>query len=633
MPDRGGERMHQDAGARWLRRRRAVRAARIAAQLALLLLAACLLLPRGGTRQEAAEAFARTPDAQAGEQTDAGFIAISYCGVTALDGMESGIVSRREFEEQLLALRDCGYQTITQQDILDYYEKGAPLPERALFLLLEDGILSSSTLAQDALERCGYTATFCTYAQYLSDPYSRFATAADVRRLLSDGCWELGTNGYRLAYINVFDRYGNFFGELDTNEFACVSRYLRRDYNHYLMDFLRDGDRVRLETPEQMRARISRDYVLMESAYTQQLGALPGLYVLMHANTGAFGNDELVSRENGEQLTRRFSMNFNRQGSCLNTRGSSIYDLTRLQSQPYFSTNHLLMRIRDDTGAQVAFVTGDETAAARWYQDGGAAQFRDNQLILTSEPRGEGRVTLREAFVRDVEVSATLEGNTVGRQSVYLRTDRALTGGVQVALENNELIVRDLSAGGAELLRLDLFELDGGAARSCEEDEYEGLEALQEAVIAYDEDAERVAQAREALGALRRTRARTLAEGGEPYVPALDVSARGSRQLRIRLTGDLLSVWIDGQPAAKELAVSAQGGGSVALGAGVWLEQEPYSQRNIADDVYDARFTDLVITGADGTALCDLRPGPAGRAADALENAWKRVLAFFMNSF
>ena len=116
-------------------------------------------------------------------------------------------------------------------------------------------------------------------------------------------------------------------------------------------------------------------------------------------------------------------------------------------------------------------------------------------------------------------------------------------------------------------------------------------------------------------------------------MPALDVSARGSRQLRIRLTGDLLSVWIDGQPAAKELAVSAQGGGSVALGAGVWLEQEPYSQRNIADDVYDARFTDLVITGADGTALCDLRPGPAGRAADALENAWKRVLAFFMNSF
>ena len=62
MPDRGGERMHQDAGARWLRRRRAVRAARIAAQLALLLLAACLLLPRGGTRQEAAEAFARTPE-------------------------------------------------------------------------------------------------------------------------------------------------------------------------------------------------------------------------------------------------------------------------------------------------------------------------------------------------------------------------------------------------------------------------------------------------------------------------------------------------------------------------------------------------------------------------------------------
>ena len=650
MPDQGINRNRTqgtNAAARWLRRKNIVKRVRIVLQIALLALLVFLLVTnvffpqhyqeeRPEASVSASSTLAGSTNAAAIGETgerDTGFIAISYCGVTTMEGLDTNIVSKRDYEEQLAALYASGYRTITQQDILNYYEAGTPLPEKSLFLILEDGILNSSTLAQPALERYNYKATFCTFAQYLNDRYSKFATAADIRRLMDSSYWELGSNGYRLSYINVFDRYGNYFGHLNTNEFVLINQYLRRDYNHYLMDFLRDADRMRQETEQEMQQRIDWDYAQMESEYTSRVGFMPKTYILMHSNTGAFGNDALVSDENAQQMMQAFSMNFNRQGSCLNTRASSIYDLTRLQSQPYFSTNHLLMRIKDDTGDDVVFAVGDEKEAERWYLDKGAAEFKTNQIILTSEPFDEGRMTLKSDLVADVEVSATLTGNAMGKQSICLRADRDLTGGVQVALEDNILIIRDLSNSAAELLRLDLFEFDGGATKSKQEDEYEGLEALYETIIRYDEDPERIAQAKRDLEELHTKRPRTLAEGGTPYVPVQDISRRDSRNLRIRVVGKRISVWLDGRIVAENLPLISNRRGNVVLTSGVWMADDVYSQSNIADDVYDARFVDLVVRDANdgGSVLYSYQLSPVRRVLRSLNSGWQKVVSFFLN--
>lgn len=624
---------------RWMQKKKTTKTVRILLQLALVallvyLLWTVVLFPRQYKAPESNQTGEETAlDAQ--ESGGNGFIAISYCGITARDTLDSQIVTRRALEEQLAALHASGYVTITQQDILDYYQSGKPLPEKALFLILEDGILNSATLAQSAMEKYNYKATFCTFAQYMTDVNSKFATGGDLRRLSRNSFWELGTNGYRVSYINVFDRYGDYFGHLNTNEFVLVDQYLRRDYNHYLMDFLRDEDRLREESEAQMEERLEYDYGQLQEAYLTELGDVPQMYILMHSNTGAFGNDTLVSEKNRELLTDMFAMNFNRQGSCLNTLESSIYDLTRLQSQPYFSTNHLLMRIQDDTGDDVAFVTGDEKEAAKWYQDKGVAEFKENQIILTAEPYGEGRITLDSGLTADVDVSVTLEGNKVGEQSIYLRTDRELDTGVQVALEYNQLVIRDLSDGGNELFRLDLFEFDGGAVKSRQEDQYEGLEALYDAIIRFDEDPQRVEQAKEDLRELHKTYPITLEQGGEPYIPVLDISDRDSRQLRIRLNGKRISVWLDGVAVAENLPLSSDRRGNIALGAGVWITDERYSQLNIWDDVYDAVFTDLVISdGQDGnTTLYAYRMNAVQKAGRSIRDAWDSVLSFFMERF
>lgn len=125
------------------------------------------------------------------------------------------------------------------------------------------------------------------------------------------------------------------------------------------MDFIRDEDRVPKESYEEMQKRISRDYELMDKVYKEELGKLPSMYAIMHANTGAFGTNKKASDINEEHIKKLFTINFNREGYSLNNRESSIYELTRMQAQAYWYPNHLLMRIKDDTKEDVEFVYGD----------------------------------------------------------------------------------------------------------------------------------------------------------------------------------------------------------------------------------------------------------------------------------
>ncbi len=570
-----------------------------------------------------------------GTKADSGFICISYNGLVMEDELDSMIVSQRAFDEQMAALHASGYVTISQQDVLDYYLEGRQLPEKALLLIFEDGIYNTTVMAQGALERYNYMATACTYADSLADSHNRYMTGRNMKKLLDSSYWELGSNGYRLAYINVYDRYGNYYGHLNTNEYVLIHEYLVRDYNHYLMDFLRDEDRLREESIEEMKARIEYDYQQMSELYKAELGYVPGLYVLMHSNTGMFGNDPLVSNENRDRITQTFAMNFNRQGSCFNDRNASIYDLTRLQSRQYFSTNHLLMRIWDDTGHDVAFVVGDEEEAAKWYIDEGVAEFAGNKIILTSEPYAEGAMTLKELLLDDLEMTVTLQGNKVGVQSVYLRTDRDRKTGVQVSLENYELVVRDLTAGGTELFRQSLFELDGGATQSEDENELEGLIALQEAIVDWDLDPARIEEAKAELHTLKRTKVPSMKDGGEPYIPTLDLSERDERDLRIQLVGSRLSVWLDGKQVCDRLVVTERSRGSIAFGAEVWKETERFSQTNLHDDVYDAVFIDPVVSRPENSRRIyySYRYMGLNAVAHWVEEVFKDAVAFFATHF
>ena len=563
------------------------------------------------------------------------FVAISYFGVQKFGNDSPTLISQERLNEHLAALKLNGYKTISQQDILNYYAYSGSMPNRALFLLFEDGRRDTAVFSQPLLEKYNYLGTANTYADKFEEKDGKFLSANDLRTMLRSTFWELGTNGYRLSYINVFDRYENYYGHLNSNEFISINQYLARDYNHYLMDFLRNEDRIREESIDEMKQRIQTDYELMQQNYIDNIGYLPQLYTLMHSNTGTFGTDPLVSNENRTYITSMFSMNFNREGSCMNSLSSSVYDLTRLQPQAYWYPNHLLMRIQDDMQQDMTFVQGDETEAANWTINQGAVEFRDNVIALTSESNSYGRIALKNIRYADVDLTVTLDGNIAGNQGILLRADRSMNNGVYVGIENNFLEIREYNSGDIRnLFSLDLYEFDGGSQKSVAQDEHEGLLALQNAILQYDDNYPRMQNAQYELDLLEQQTPSDIAGGSEPYVPEIDLSDRGSRELEILLTGTNLTIQIDGRVAVENLQLSSVRRGSLALESSALL-QEKYSQRNLADDVYDAVFTDLTLRNPNDPEdnIYAYRLNGAEELFSILKGAFEALAIFFSENF
>lgn len=525
---------------------------------------------------------------------DKGFLCISYFGIDR-NGTDT-LVSTTDLQEQLQALHNSGYVTITQQDVIDYYEKGKALPDKALLLVFEDGRTDTAIFSQPILERENYKASMCSYGSNLSSRDSKMLKGKDLLNLEESSFWENGTNGYRLSYINVFDRYHTFLGEMNSLEYNAVKAYLGREYNHYLMDYLRDENYMPIESYSTMKERISYDYELMEKTYMEQLGYVPRLYILMHSNTDMFGNNKRVSEVNEENMTRLFAMNINREGFALNTAESDIYDLTRLQSQAYWSTNHLLMRIWDDLEeadkSNIRFVTGEKSRRAYWDTRVGASEFKQNVIYLTSLPDGRGLLALKDSdMYQDVAVSVTLTGNYGGEQTIYLRQQENSGENIGVTFCEKELVV---TQAGEELARINLDELMQVTYLSVEEDKRDALakeyevradnaRTLEES-WAYDlEKAE-----------VEKQEAATVEDGAEPYIPVIEANQAGEWEVTIKLQENKLCVTVNDFVALEDLEVSLTDAGKVLLEAKT-LEEEEYRQRNLTDDVYEGRFEDLVI--------------------------------------
>ncbi len=502
---------------------------------------------------------------------DSGFIAVSYFGVDRTGN--DTLISTKRLDEQLKALKNNGYVTITQKDVVDYYLKGKALPPKSLFLLFEDGRRDTAIFSQKIIEEYNLKATMLTYADKFEKEDSKFLSSNELLELVDSSYWELGTNGYRLEYINVFDKDSNYLGNLNSVEFAESASSMERDYNHYLMDYIRDEYNIPKESYEEMKQRIDSDYKALSKVYTKEISQVPKLYALMHSNTGQFGTNDKVSEINGKWIKELFNMNFNREGFSLNTIDSSIYDLTRIQPQSYWSTNHLLMRILDDTKQDIEFVVGDKEKASKFKEVSGKAEFKDDTIILTSLSEGKGVLKLLNSDTyKDVKVSTILNGNIIGSQGIYLRANDDQSDSLCVRLMNNVISIIENSKGSSNVI----FSLD--LSKNKEE--------------------------------------------------KFDIRDGGSRKVDITLVNDKISIDIDGTNIAKDLDVTNENQGSVYLES-AWGEYG-YSQRNIADDVYDGVFKKFRITDVNDNELYDSSLKGVDSIIYSLRNFTDKIIDWFI---
>jgi len=563
---------------------------------------------------------------------DQGFIALSYFGV-AKKGT-STLIGEADLKEQLTALKKQGYVTVTQQDIFEYYTAGKELPKKSLFLAFEDGRRDTSVFAEQILEELNFKATCLTYPEKFIEKDTKFLMPKQLKDLEQTSYWEMGTNGYRLAFINVFDRYNNYLGELTPLEHKMVAPFLERNYNHYLMDYIRDADGVPKESYNRMKQRISYDYEKLRDIYIDELGSVPALYILMHSNTGSFGNNDKVSAINAYWIKNLFKMNFNREGDSFNQKNSSIYDLTRLQPQSYWATNHLLMKIKYDTNQAVNFVKGNMEKQEEWETLQGASEFKDEDILLTSLPQKSGWMKLKNSDgFKDMKLSVRFKGNKLGIQRVYVRADDQRTRYLYVGIENNTLIVTERVNGmERNLFWLNLDKLDGIQYVSLPENKKMAEMKELETFSRYASSAKIETVYLNRLNEKTTEDVPSVESGAPVYIPVINTNAAGDRLVELSLKDNQLTIHIDGQAAVRNLQTTDVEQGSIYLES-AWSGYG-WSQRNLADDIYDGVFQKIMVkenTGSDKEGIL-FDGGLKGLAAAEFwaENKWEQIVTWFV---
>lgn len=504
-----------------------------------------------------------------------GFIALSYFGVNRTGS--NTVMDTERLEEHLETLYKNGYVTITQQDILDYYNGGKELPDKALFLMFEDGYRGTAIFAQKIMEKYNFKATILTYPEKFDNKDPKFLLPKDLLELEESTYWELGTNGYRLSYINVFDKNDEYVGELTSLEYSDRMEELGRNYNHYLMDYIRDKNGIPKETYSQMKTRITTDYELLEEKYVEGVGYVPKLHVLMHANTGMFGNNEKVSAINEKNIKELFSMNYNREGYSYNNKENNIYDLTRMQPQPYWYPNHLLMRIKDDSNTDVVFEQGDLDRMNYWDNLKGATEYRGDVIAITSLSKDTGLIRLKDSEnYKNISLNTILTGNVIGSQGVYLRADEDLQNYIKVQVINNILYVYESVNGNESILHEDELKLQGKYAEK-----------------------------------------------------EIQINTPATRSLEIELNNNNVKVVID--DLIVECDTNIVNSGYVYLES-AWGDYG-YSQRNLVDDVYDGVFEKLYITDNNTEeVLYDNRYKGFEKVANVAKELWLSIVDWFVET-
>lgn len=110
------------------------------------------------------------------------------------------------FEEDLVYLKDNGYQTIFISELIGHFEKGTPLPEKPVLLTFDDGYLNNYTLAYPLLKKYNMKAVVSPIAseadkaeneKYRSDLWSQ-CKWSQLREMAESGLVEIENHSFDL---------------------------------------------------------------------------------------------------------------------------------------------------------------------------------------------------------------------------------------------------------------------------------------------------------------------------------------------------------------------------------------------------------------------------------------------------
>jgi len=129
-----------------------------------------------------------------------------YHGILYEDS--NGTVSATNFREQMLALKQAGYHSITLQEFSAYVSSNASLPQKPILITFDDGRKDSYYPSDPVLKELGYNAVMFVITEQLQGSDFHLSEK-ELRKMVDSKRWELGSHGFRAHDLVVVDSSGD----------------------------------------------------------------------------------------------------------------------------------------------------------------------------------------------------------------------------------------------------------------------------------------------------------------------------------------------------------------------------------------------------------------------------------------
>ncbi|MBR5329710.1 MAG: polysaccharide deacetylase family protein [Firmicutes bacterium] len=156
------------------------------------------------------------------------------------DNINSVTVSPERFEEQLVALKAAGYETVSFEDLIRYVEHGTPLPAKPIVITFDDGYRDNYTEAYPILQKHGMKATIAVIGSSVGkDTYGDTDIAIlphfsydEAKEMAESGVIEIATHGYDVHQWKDYEE-----GEC---RYSAAARFENESEEDYIAFFRND---------------------------------------------------------------------------------------------------------------------------------------------------------------------------------------------------------------------------------------------------------------------------------------------------------------------------------------------------------------------------------------------------------
>lgn len=328
-----------------------------------------------------------------------GFLTLSYGGLSR--NAKGSNMSRHVFASHLKTLKDAGFETITTSDVVAFYSEGAPLPDKAVYIMFEGGRRDSAIYGQDGLEETGMRATMCLNTSQLSQWTRTFLTKSQIRSLGKSSFWDVCSSGHEV-----------YLSPPATTE--------KRSY--FLSDFRRGITGEPEEDTVAFMRRAENDYFTTVNELEKLTGGKPQVYVFMPANSMDGSPLPEIMDTNRRLIEDNFAIAFTREGPAFNYQSANPLELSRMRIPADYTAHDLLSAISRWFPQRQSYQYETSSGEHHWQIEKGNVEFLPAFMRLTSGDNGDAQVWLTgsEGW-RNLRFSSRIQRHENAVVGVYLR--------------------------------------------------------------------------------------------------------------------------------------------------------------------------------------------------------------------